>query len=179
MKQEDLAQRLIQIRAIILGYVRVIVRDSHLAEDIFQDTYLTALKRIGTFDRSGDFDRWVLGIAKNLARNALRKRAHMAMMPSSELVAVLDECHEEGSGEENDEMAYRLQRLHDCMEKLPPQQRRLMDLRYAVGDSMRAIAETTESTPGAVQVAISRIRRALLGCIEKQESENSYADEAA
>ena len=67
---EELLQRFLQIRAVILGYLRVLVRDPFLAEDLFQETYLVVSKKLDTFDRSGNFDAWVRGIARNLANNA-------------------------------------------------------------------------------------------------------------
>jgi RNA polymerase sigma-70 factor, ECF subfamily len=169
VNNDDLSQRFIHIRAMVLGYLRVLVRDSHLAEDLFQDTYLTVMKRLATYDRGQDFDAWVRGIARNLARNALRKRAHIALMPSPELVEAIDACHDEATSEENDIVAGRLSFLRDCMAKLTDRQKKVMDLRYNANRSMKEIADETQSSSGSIQVAVSRVRQLLLDCITQKE----------
>jgi RNA polymerase sigma-70 factor, ECF subfamily len=145
------------------------LRDPSLAEDIFQETYLVVARKIDTFDRSGDFDAWVRGIARNLARNAIRKRAHLVPMPSPELLEAIDSSYDEATGEENDILAGRLRFLHECMARLTDRQQKIMALRYRANQSMQEIAATTQSSAGSVQVAVSRVRQLLLDCITRKE----------
>ena len=167
---EELLQRFLQIRGAIVGYLRVLVRDSFLAEDLFQETYLVVSKKLDTFDRSGNFDAWVRGIARNLAHNAWRKQSRLAPLPSPDLVVAIDSCYDNTPEGENDEFAHCMGFLHACLERLAESQRRMVNLRYGADKSLREVALATGRTAGAVQVALSRIRSFLLDCVQKQES---------
>lgn len=171
---EELIRKFTQIRAGILGYLRVLVRDPHLAEDLFQETCLIVLRKIDSFDRSGDFSAWVRGIALNLARNALRKERYLHLMPAPELAEAIERTHTAGSLEEMSETATRLDYLDHCMERIDARQRSLLQMRYQKGASLQDIAAKSGRTAGAVQVALSRIRQFLLKCMEQQKAQVSH-----
>ena len=71
-EDEELIRRFTGIRASILGYLRILVGDPHLAEDLFQDISVVVLEKTSTFDRAKDFGAWVRGIARNVAHPAVR-----------------------------------------------------------------------------------------------------------
>lgn len=146
----------------------MIVRDPHLAEDLFQETSLVVLKKLEGFDRSQDFSAWVRGIALNLARNALRKEQYLHLMPSPELASAIERTHERTSSREIGETSGRLEHLNRCMAQMEQRQRTLLELRYRQGATLRRIAEESGRTPGAVQVALSRVRQFLLKCMEQR-----------
>ena len=60
----------------------------------------------------------------------------------------------------------RLDRLDECLGKLAPHARRLVELRYVGGSMPEEIARIMEWTPGAVNVALSRARQLLRECVE-------------
>lgn len=161
---DDLIRRFTAMRASVLGYLRVVVRDPHLAEDLFQETSLVVLRKIGEFDPAGDLSAWVRAIALNLARNALRKERYLHLAPSPELLAAIERAHAGPGGEVDG----RLEPLGECLERVEARQRHLLDLRYRRGASLREIAGRTGRSEGAVQVALSRLRQFLLKCVEQR-----------
>ena len=50
------------------------LRDSPSAEDVTQDTFISAYRNIGSY-RGGMFRAWLFRITTNAARDALRRRA--------------------------------------------------------------------------------------------------------
>lgn len=171
---EDLIRKFTSIRASVLGYLRNVVRDPHLAEDLFQETSLVVLRKLDTYDRSRDFGAWVRGVALNLARNALRKEQYLHLLPSPELLAAIERTHEEGTLGELAETSSRLEYLSRCMEKVEPRQRELLALRYRSGRSLKEIAGRLGRSAGAVQVALTRVRQFLLRCVEQQKALPSH-----
>jgi len=165
---DDLIRRFTAMRTSVLGYLRVLVRDAHLAEDLFQETCLVVLRKIDGFDPAGDLGAWVRGIALNLARNALRKERYLHLMPSPNLAEAIERTHAGSPSREDEELALRLKHLDDCMEEVSPRHRRLLELRYRGGASLREIARRTGRTEGAVQVALSRVRQFLLRCLDRK-----------
>jgi len=170
LDRNDLIRRFTANRASLLGYLRVLVRDTHLAEDLFQETCLVVLQKIETFDPTQDFDAWQRGIAANLARSAWRRDRRLRLMPSPELSAALDAAHapEAGDGTECRENAARLEHLHACLQGMTARQRQLLELRYQIGASLREMALATRRSAGGVQVTLSRLRQALLNCVEQK-----------
>ena len=55
--------------------------------------------------------------------------------------------------------------LARCIERLPAEHRKLLQLRYSDGLAIEAIARQVERTGEAVYRALSRIRRALHDCV--------------
>src|SRR5437868_11010202 len=54
--------------------IRNLIPDAHDAEDIAQDVFLTAYRKLGSYDPGrGAFSTWLLTIARNRCRNALKK----------------------------------------------------------------------------------------------------------
>ena len=57
---------------VVSGYVRSMVIDFHLAEDVLQETAATVAEKFADYDQSRPFLPWALGIAKNKILHALR-----------------------------------------------------------------------------------------------------------
>lgn len=66
---EDYARHVYQFLLRLCG-------DSHLAEDLMQDTFLKAVEKIHTFDNRCDITTWLCSIAKNCFYDHLRKKKH-------------------------------------------------------------------------------------------------------
>lgn len=60
--------------------VRNLVPDDHDGEDIAQDVFLTAYRRLSSYDPAqGAFSTWLFTIARNKCLNALKKRRPVVM----------------------------------------------------------------------------------------------------
>lgn len=166
---EDLIRAFASIRTSTLGYLRTIVRDPHLAEDLFQETWVVVMSKMDSFDRVGDFGAWVRTIALNLARNARRKEKHHRPLPGPDVLDSIEGAHASRSLRDLQESSERLASLDQCLEKLDPRQRSLLEHRYRGGASLRQLATRSGRSPGSVQVALSRVRQFLLRCIEEEQ----------
>lgn len=60
----------------IYGYVRRLVAEDHLAEDVTQDVFVHIQRSIQTFDTSRNLSPWVFTIAANKVRDHWRSRRH-------------------------------------------------------------------------------------------------------
>ena len=54
---------------VIRSYVRSVVRDVHVTEDLLQQVALTLVEKFGQYDRGRNFTGWCMGIAKNKVMN--------------------------------------------------------------------------------------------------------------
>ena len=172
MDKDDLARLFVASRASLLGYLRAIVRDPHKAEDLLQETWIVVMRRLDDFDPSRDFGAWTRGIARNLARNALRS-AHsrkMTYLASEELLDAIDTAFEGVSVRERADTEEDMSLLRFCLAKISVPNRRMLQLRYRAGMRIEEIAKKLGRSSGSIQVGLYRIRQSLLKCIERRRS---------
>ena len=59
----------------VIKFIRNMINDNYICEDIAQDVFLTAYKKLSSFDsHRSHFSTWLFVIAKNKALNALKKK---------------------------------------------------------------------------------------------------------
>jgi RNA polymerase sigma-70 factor (ECF subfamily) len=124
----------------VYGYVCSIVRDEHEAEDVTQGIFAKLLTAIERYEpRSVPFSAWMLRIAHNASIDHMRARRAVP-------------CEEVRSPELEDGnlSRERSRDLHDALEKLPPEQRDVIVMRFVLGLSPREIAERIGRSEDAV-----------------------------
>ena len=62
----------------LLAFLRSAVRDTHAVDDLFQESMLTAWRRLSEFDRTRSFGPWLRGIAAKLTLAYYRNHAQQA-----------------------------------------------------------------------------------------------------
>ncbi|MGO9453913.1 MAG: RNA polymerase sigma factor [Candidatus Binataceae bacterium] len=121
------------------------VRDRHEAEDLTADVFHQALKHLGRFEWRGiPFAAWLYRIAANEISDRASRAVKQRTAPQS------DDPPEDPGGPCLDEIEHRA-RLFRMVEKLPPDQRRVIILRFSEERSIRDIAHQLKRTEGAVK----------------------------
>ena len=120
--QEVLVRLLLAQRAMLLGYIASLVRDAHLAEDVFQDVSLIVLKKHEELSDLSGFPAWSRKIARLEAMNALRRR-NKAPQPLDQAVLDVLDLHWNAGKEE----AAGSDALQSCLERLSPRSKKLVD----------------------------------------------------
>jgi RNA polymerase sigma-70 factor (ECF subfamily) len=69
--------------------------------------------------------------------------------------------------EEDDDDTRRVALRH-CLSRLPERQMRILRQRYWSDESIRSIAQTERKSESSIKMALMRVRRALLACIQDQ-----------
>lgn len=148
----------------LLGYIVSIIPDYHLAEDIFQEVSVAAVRKHQEI-RSADH---LMGWLRKAARlSALEMRRNRSIQPLLLDTAVLEAL--EGQWDEQDakSSSYEMEILQKCLQKLRGYPRKLIDLRYREGISGAALAERVGRKVQTVYVALSRAHRTLAECVER------------
>jgi RNA polymerase sigma-70 factor (ECF subfamily) len=132
------------------------------AEDVAQETFIRAYRRLETF-RGGKFDSWLLTIAANLCRDELRRRGRR---PQTSLDAARDDpgradLDPPDTGESPAAAAERgdVRRvLEAALLELPEEWRTVVLLSDVEGLAYQEIAEATGLALGTVKSRLSRAR---------------------
>ncbi|HVS39050.1 MAG TPA: sigma-70 family RNA polymerase sigma factor [Gemmataceae bacterium] len=119
------------------------------ADDIVQETWLTAVRRIGRFDPArGRFADWLRGIAANLLRNHFRRARRQPI--SGRLRDPARPADEPG----------RAERIAGALAALPEHYEAVLRAKYLDGRTVADIAAAGGETPKAVESLLSRARQA-------------------
>lgn len=153
----------------VMSYIRGAVVNEHDAEDLYQEVVVAAARKFDHFDRDKPFTPWVLGIAQNQILNYFRTRRRERVRFSDTALEMVAQAHDQPNVYEQD----RLVAMRSCLGRLRDHERRLLNLRYTDGLAVQSIAEEFKTSQNAVSVALYRIRRALLACIQRKiEAQN-------
>ncbi|MFM7071139.1 MAG: sigma-70 family RNA polymerase sigma factor [Planctomycetota bacterium] len=154
----------LQQAAAVRGFVRGLVPDRAAAEDVFQEVFLTVMRRRADFRQDGNFLAWVRGIARNKVLEHYRRQRSAPLPFDEELLNLLADSVEDS----NQLLDQRREALTKCLERLAPRAREIVDLRYAEQPlSPPEIAERLAWTSNAVHVALARARAFLRECSQQ------------
>jgi len=147
------------------GYIWAIVRDDHLAEDIFQEVSLLAINKRDEIDGESHFPAWVRATARHRSLNALRQRGRRPVMLDG---ALLDLVEAEWSRYDDARSTDMVDALRGCVAKLSPYARQLVDMRYAGNFKPAQIADRLNRKVTTVYVALTRAHKSLAECVRAE-----------
>jgi RNA polymerase sigma-70 factor (ECF subfamily) len=129
---------------LVYAYIARRVRDRAMAEDLTSEVFKKALENLPRFTwRGAPFAAWLLRIASNMVADRSKQTPKTVDLPELEDAAESAQvCLEEA------EQRARLFRLVD---QIPPDQGRVVRLRFAEEKSIREIAHDLGRTEGAVK----------------------------
>lgn len=163
IQEEALVRLLLQERTRLLAYVRAVVRDEHLAEDVFQEAAALAVRERERIQDRDHFLLWMRKTARYRALNALRQRQRLVF--NDEL---LDQLEAEWTQADAVPDSQRADALRHCMDQLTPNNQNILRLRYGEGLSGLRLAAALNRQLNAVYVALARIHKALGECIRRR-----------
>jgi RNA polymerase sigma factor (sigma-70 family) len=146
----------------VFSYILLIVKDKHLAEDIFQDTFIKVINtlRAGAYNEEGKFLPWVMRIAHNLIIDFFRKSKRMPFIENSEEYDLFETLK---VYEETIEDKLIIAQIHNdvqrLVEYLPEEQKEVLKMRHYRDMSFKDIAEQTNVS---INTALGRMRYALI-----------------
>lgn len=171
LDQDKALRTLLQHQVSLVGYTLSIVRDEHLAEDIFQDIAVLILRRRHDLPDQEHFMPWVRTVARNRALKALRSARRRATPLDDDVLELLEE-HWRRSDTEN--QATLVDALRHCISTLAQRARKLLSWRYGENASCIDIAERTNKPLNTIYVSLSRIQRSLADCVRRRRTTEDY-----
>ncbi len=143
----------------VYRYIYYRVGGRATAEDLTSETFLRALRRIGTFTWQGrDFGAWLVTIARNLVADHFKSSRFRLEVTTGEM---LDANEVERSPEESVLESLANSALLDAVRKLNPQQQECVTLRFLQGLSVAETARVMGKNEGAIKTLQYRAVRTL------------------
>jgi len=151
--------------AMLLTYLRALVRDRNAVDDLFQETMLTAWRRFDVYDRKRPFAHWLRGIARKQVLAYARKNRRAVPCCDEELLEHLDQRLASIQRRPGDMWEDKIAALDECLEQLSQHHRQAIDLYYREDCDTSQIAQRLTSTREAIKKRLQRARTLLAECL--------------
>ena len=149
----------------IAAFVRGYLRDAGRAEDVSQEAFMSALRRLRQTDADINFKPWIFEIARNAAIDQYRRNVRTDEVSidieggfaPSEVTRVVRPRGPDSSMFDKE----RLDHLRGALDELSETHHQIIVMRELEGFSYREIGERMELSPAAVESTLFRARRKL------------------
>lgn len=127
-----------------------VLRDNHAAEDIMQETFITALEKLDQIRDPEKIEAWLVRVAINKAKNTLRSKPRLVSLPG-EIPA---------STRPDDNLIYQdeISLACEAVARLPAEYQIVLYFRCVRGMTSKQIAHALEIPEGTVKSRLHRAR---------------------
>ena len=157
----------------VRDYIRMLVKDSDVADDLTQEVLIKVVKVLdeGRYTDKGRFQPWLLRIAHNRVLDYFRAQKQVKTV--SESSAGFDILGSKNFAEPSIEdrlvSEQQAEEVRQLIELLPAEQREVVKMRYYEGLSFKEIAEHTGVS---INTALGRMRYALINMRQMIKEKN-------
>ncbi|MFT5905068.1 MAG: RNA polymerase sigma-70 factor (ECF subfamily) [Cryomorphaceae bacterium] len=165
IKEEQFVRLFVRHERELRGFAMTLFPSLADAEDVVQDACVAMWQKIDDLEGEEVFRAWAYSFVRFTALNKIRKRNRNPLVFSEELVEILaSECEAEA-----DHAKVESDALITCLEKLPKNQRDIVQRYYISADEdMAEIANKLQRNIEGLYKILQRARAALRLCIERQ-----------
>lgn len=153
---------LVKAQLSLFAYICALTANSQDARDILQETNLKISKQAASYDPSRPFIKWAKTLAVYEVMTYRKKQQRNRLIFSDD---VFDTVVEQAENDHALEIEHYFRFLEQCIDKLPPVLRQVIEIRYLDDCSLRAVAQQLGRTTNAVALLLMRARRALSDCV--------------
>jgi RNA polymerase sigma-70 factor, ECF subfamily len=148
----------------IYRYVAALIPNVKDAEDIVQQTALALWEKFDDYDPARPFTPWACRFALNKTRQWIERHQRWRALLDHGLAEELAQRRQDLQPE----FERRLKRLDYCLERLPADQRGLVEGYYYDRTEIASLAERSGKTVAATYKMLQRVRQTLQRCVESQ-----------
>ena len=164
-KNRALKERIIDSRERLFRLAYSWCHDRHHADDLCQETVITALEKVDQLKSEDALDAWMFRIMQNAYRKHFRK-----MRPQVDVESLEAHMEKEDPAEHDIERAEEILQVRAGLAQLKEGQRMIITLIDIEGVSYKDTAEILEIPIGTVMSRLARARTALSQYIDRRES---------
>ena len=157
--KDALAGLIERYQAPLRYFISRLSANSETAEDIFQDTWLTVIRRIHSLKKTDAFSTWLYRIARNKVYQQLRRKRKLSEL--NENIAVPNNTENDVFSTED------AAKIHRCLKDLLPEYKEVLMLRFLEQMSYEQISQVINCRLGTVKSRIHYAKLALKKEMEK------------
>jgi len=148
----------------LLYYIRRLLEDADRSDDVLQEVWLRAYKKINTLRDASAFSVWLYRIARNRAIQRLRDESRYVFVERHDESALIDDNRESWFFDD-------INKLHRVLRTLSPEQKEAVVLRFFEEMNYQEISDIMGCSVGTVRSRIHYAKRELRKKMEVQNNE--------
>ncbi|WP_034258078.1 RNA polymerase sigma factor [Altibacter lentus] len=137
-----------------------IVKDAAEAEDVMQESFITAFEKLSSFKGDASFGAWLKRIVVNNSISQYRKSQRFTSIPDHTFIEVEDDSTADGLPEE-DYTSLKVSQLLSCVEQLHDSYREILTLHFIEGYDYEELCEILNISYANCRTLISRAKESL------------------
>jgi RNA polymerase sigma factor (sigma-70 family) len=160
--EESLSELVTRHQKKVFTYIRMLVKDTELAEDLFQDVFVKVIHTLksGNYNEEGKFLPWVMRIAHNISIDHFRKAKRIPVVQTKDDFDIFRTLRiDDDNVEEKMIQDQILEDVKKLIVELPAEQQEVLILRHYADMSFQEIAAFTNVS---INTALGRMRYALI-----------------
>jgi len=169
LDDQKILQTLVQWRSRISASAWIVVRNTHTAEDIYQNVVLKAMTRQILFESEAAVLSWAFVTARREGIDWLHRHRRQVTIQDLSWLGLLDE---DFSSHLDRSEGARLEALQSCLNMVSGDARWMLNLRYVDNLDCDTIAAQMHLSLAAVYKRLSRLHRNLKECVERRMASN-------
>ena len=151
-------------------YLLCLTRDTHIADDMTQETILRAWKKLDQLKKETSFKAWIFQIARNLAADEHRA-SHRLLEFSNQFDPIAPETSQP---DRQAMLSENQQRLHSLIMNLPGRQSEVMYLHAIEGLQLSEIAKTLNISRNSAKVSLCLARQKLRSTYDSSQTPSKF-----
>lgn len=159
--EEALSKLINRHKSRIYGFIYSKIKDTDIANDIFQDTFVKVIKTLksNSYKEEDKFVSWVMRISHNLIMDHFRKIKRMPIQRDTDEFSVFSILSDNSPNIENRIITNQIQiDLKKLIEELNDDQKEIVEMRLYRNMSFKEISEEKEIS---INTALGRMRYAI------------------
>ncbi len=152
----------------LMGLLVHACRSHHEAEDMAQETFARAYRKLHLFSGQSQFYTWLCRVAMNLLVSQRRRKRVESHLPREGFDSAMDSIGSADDAEEALERSEMQSQVRQAIEMLDVERRTVVLLRDFDGMDYEAIAQTLEIPVGTVRSRLHRARLELKSILEQR-----------
>ena len=160
--EESLSELVTRHQKKVFTYIRMLVKDTELAEDLFQDVFVKVIHTLksGNYNEEGKFLPWVMRIAHNISIDHFRKAKRIPVVQTKDDFDIFRTLRiDDDNVEEKMIQDQILEDVKKLIVELPAEQQEVLILRHYADMSFQEIAAFTNVS---INTALGRMRYGLI-----------------
>jgi RNA polymerase sigma-70 factor (ECF subfamily) len=162
-RTEEFVQLLLRNQANLFAYLVTLLTDPLDAEEVLQRASVVMWRKFSEYAPGTHFAQWGMRIAHYEALHFLRAKRRERVHFASDTLAALASDYEAAQAA----LAAERLALARCLEKLNPDDRRIIDQRYLLDISVKDLAAALGRPLKSIYRSLARIRQNLLECMRR------------
>ena len=152
----------------LTAYLRTLVDDESVVDDLFQESMLVAWRRLDECDLSRPFGPWLRGIAGKLVLAHYRKRKSLPVFLNEVLLTHVDQQFESIATRPGDTWDEKVVAIRECIAALSTSHRAAIEGRYFNELKTSALAASLNISFEACKKRLVRARGLLAECLTRK-----------